>query len=89
MINIIKADYVEDRVIRLVFSDNSFGDYDLKPLIDKNTIMVRPFVNEVFFKSFFIELGALCWRNGFELSPESLHQKLSEQNKLQPMQKVA
>lgn len=37
----------------------------------------------------FIELGALCWRNGLELSPTALHYELQNRNKLARMQQVA
>jgi hypothetical protein len=44
--------------------------------------MVRPLKDPAFFADFFLELGALCWRNGFELSGASLHRKLSERGEL-------
>jgi hypothetical protein len=31
-----------------------------------------------FFSRYFIELGALAWPNGFDLSAESLHRRLQE-----------
>ena len=33
MIKIIRAQYVKQKILRLYFSDNSYGDYDLQPLI--------------------------------------------------------
>lgn len=89
MIKIIKAVYIEKKMIRLWFSDQSYGDYDLKPLIDRQTEMVVPLQNENYFSQFFLELGALCWKNGLELSPGSLHKKLQEQGKLRTGQKAA
>ena len=35
MINIIQANYLEARIIRLIFSDGFYGDYNLQPLIDR------------------------------------------------------
>lgn len=82
MIKIIKAEYIEKRVLRLCFSDNSYGVYDLQPLIDRNTELTRPLNEDAYFKSFFLELGALCWRNGLELSAGSIHRKLAESQQL-------
>jgi hypothetical protein len=33
MIKIIRAQYVQQKILRLYFSDNSYGDYDLQALI--------------------------------------------------------
>lgn len=79
MIKILKADYLRERILRLYFSDNSYGDYDLQPLIDRQTELVIPLQDETYFKQFYLELGALCWRNGLELSPGNIHKKLTTQ----------
>jgi hypothetical protein len=82
MIKIRRAEAVRDRVVRLEFSDGSTGDYDLAELLGRDTELVRPLKDSAFFADFFLELGALCWRNGFELSGTSLHRKLSERGEL-------
>ncbi len=89
MIKIVKAEYLEHKIIRLWFSDQTVGDYDLQPLLDKQTELVTPLQDEVYFKQFFLELGALCWKNGLELSPGNIHFKLREQGKLQSDLKAA
>lgn len=89
MIKIIQAQYLEQRVFRLYFSDNSYGDYDLQPLIDRKTELTIPLEDVEYFKQFFLELGALCWRNGLELSPSSIHRKLAEQQLLRYESKAA
>lgn len=89
MIKITQAHYLKDRVLRLHFSDNAYGDYDLQPLIDRQTELVIPLNDESYFKQFFLELGALCWRNGLELSPSNIHRKLAEQQLLHYENKVA
>ena len=83
MIKILRAETVADHIVRLEFSDGSVGDCDLAELIERNTEMVRPLTDPEFFADFFLELGALCWRNGFELSGSSLHRKLAERGALQ------
>lgn len=89
MIKIIQAQYVQQKILRLHFSDNSWGDYDLQPLIDRQTELVIPLEDEHYFKQFFLELGALCWRNGLELSPGNIYRKLEEQQQLHHKPKVA
>lgn len=78
MIKIVRAQVVRDAVVHLQFSDGTEGDYDLTDLIARNTIMVRPLRDHDYFRRCFLELGALCWPNGFELSAPSLHRKLQE-----------
>ncbi|MFA5922648.1 MAG: hypothetical protein WC856_15390 [Methylococcaceae bacterium] len=89
MIKIIKAQYMQQRILRLYFSDNSFGDYDLQPLIDRQTELVMALNDDLYFKQFFLELGALCWPNGLEFSPGNIHRKLAEQHKLHYETRVA
>ena len=89
MIKIIRAQYMQQKILRLYFSDNSYGDYDLQPLIARQTELVIPLNDEQHFKQFFLGLGALCWRNRLELSPGNIHRKLEEQQKLHYESKVA
>jgi hypothetical protein len=89
MIKIIRAQYIQQKILRLYFSDNSWGDYDLQAVCDRQTELVIPLNDEQYFKQFFLELGALCWRNGLELSPSNIHKKLEEQQKLHYESKVA
>ena len=89
MIKIVKADLLRDRLVRLEFSDGTMGDYDLQPLIARGTEVVTPLESDVFFQQFFLELGALCWPNGFELSGGGIQQRLREQGKLRPLDRVA
>ncbi len=89
MIKIIQAKHLKQKILRLYFSDNSWGDYDLQPLIDRQTELVIPLNDEEYLKQFFLELGALCWRNGLELSPGNIHKKLAEQQQLHDATKVA
>jgi hypothetical protein len=89
MIKIVQADFVQDKVIRLAFSDGTGGDYDLAPLIARETEMVKPMEDAAFFQRFFLELGALCWPNGFELSGGGIQRRLREQGRLQSIDQVA
>ena len=89
MIKILKADYLHDKVIRLEFSDGTQGDYDLQPLIEQGTEMVAPLANDAFFRQFFLELGALCWPNGFDLSARGIQHRMKERNKLKSIGEAA
>jgi hypothetical protein len=42
MIKIIRAQYSQQKVLRLYFSDNSWGDYDLQVVCDRQTELVIP-----------------------------------------------
>jgi hypothetical protein len=83
MIKIIKATYIEEYSIKLEFSDNTFSAFDFSYLLTKNTSLTNPLRDRDYFKEFFLELGALCWKNGLQLSPSSLYQKAKESGKLQ------
>jgi hypothetical protein len=89
MIKIIRAEHIRQKILRLYFSDNSWGDYDLRPLIERQTELTLPLNDDSYFQQFFLELGALCWRNGLELSPRSIHRKLEERQQLNFGTKVA
>lgn len=78
MINIVKIKYVDKYNLELHFSDNSFGVIDFSYLISKNTSLTNPLKDIEYFKNNFIDFGALCWKNGLELSAESLYEKLIE-----------
>jgi hypothetical protein len=82
MIKILRATPLDGYKIRLEFSDGSSGEYDLAELIARDTEMVRPLADRDYFAACFLELGALCWRNGFELSAPGLHRKLAERGQL-------
>lgn len=89
MIKIIRAKHISQKILRLCFSDNSWGDYDLQPLIDRQTELVLPLNDDAYFQQFFLELGALWWRNGLELSPVSIHKKLEKSQQLHYETEVA
>ncbi len=89
MIKIIKAEHIGGKVIRLQFCDQSWGEYDFQPLIERQTELIIPLQDANYFAGFFLELGALCWKNGLEFSAGSLKNKLYEQGKLHTHQKAA
>ena len=89
MIKIIKAETIGQTQLRLTFSDSTQGDYDFAPLLAKETVLTQPLKNPEAFNTYFIELGALCWKNGLEFSPAALHQELQSAGKLTRVQQAA
>lgn len=78
MIKLVAAEFESDHEIRLRFSDGSNGTLDFAPFLAANTEMTAPLRDPDFFRRFFLELGALAWPNGFDLSAESLQRRLDE-----------
>lgn len=68
--------------ILLRFSDGTSGTFDFTPFIEAGTVMTEPLRDPLFFKRCFIELGALAWPNGFDMSAGSLHQRLRDGRKI-------
>ncbi len=89
MIKITKAEYLHDKTIQIHFSDGSWGDYNLQPLIDKKSTLTKEIESQADFQKFYIEMGALSWRNGLELSPSSIHHKLEQQKQLHHNKMIA
>jgi len=89
MIKIVKAEHIDQYRIRLVFSDGKQGEYDLSPILAKQTELTLPLKTPENFKAFFLEMGALCWKNGLELSPSSIYLELQSAGKLISAQQAA
>ncbi|MGE5785616.1 MAG: DUF2442 domain-containing protein [Myxococcales bacterium] len=89
MIKIVKATYVRDRVVALSFSDGAVGEYDFGRLHERRTSLTQSWDNLEYFRLFFIELGAIGWPNGLELSPQALHRTLADGGLLRYPQRVA
>ena len=82
MIKIVAAEVINDHEIRLRFSDDSVGTCDFSPFLAANTAMTEPLRDPAFFRQAFIEVGALAWPNGFDLSAESLQRRLDDDGRL-------
>lgn len=83
MIKLTSIEASKDRCLLLRFSDGAQGILDFTPFIDAGTVMTEPLREPAYFAKAFIELGALAWPNGFELSAESLYRRLGEKGALQ------
>jgi hypothetical protein len=76
MIKLKAVESKGDYRLLLRFSDGTVGVFDFTPFIEAATEMTVPLRDPRFFSQYFIELGALAWPNGFDLSAESLHRRL-------------
>lgn len=82
MIKLTRIEPHDDYTIQLYFSDDSSGEYDFSDYVNAATPMTKPLQDVGFFKRCFVEMGALTWPNGFDLSPAALHERLKQANKL-------
>jgi uncharacterized protein DUF2442 len=78
LIKITRVEHLRDRILRLTFNDGTVGDYDLNAVIDRDAPMVEPLKDPAYFARVFLEMGALAWPNGLELSPSAIHRRLAE-----------
>ena len=78
MIKLKAVESKGDYRLLLRFSDGTAGVYDFAPFVEAATEMTVPLADPAFFARYFIELGALAWPNGFDLSAESLRRRLEE-----------
>ncbi len=75
MIKITRATHRGDCRIKLEVSTGEIGQVNLSDLVQRSGSMVAPLRSPATFAGFFLELGALAWSNGFELSPEALYRR--------------
>lgn len=78
MIKLKAVESKGDYRLLLRFSDGTAGICDFAQFIESNTEMTAPLRDPQVFAKYYIELGALAWPNGFDLSAESLHRRLQE-----------
>jgi hypothetical protein len=83
MIKLVAIEPKSASSLLLRFSDGAWGEFDFAPFIVADTEMTAPLADPAFFRRAFIELGALAWPNGFDLSAESLYRRLEQVGGLQ------
>ncbi len=89
MIKLISVEPKEGYELLLRFSDGASGTFDFTPFVNAGTEMTEPLRDHDYFRSCFIELGALAWPNGFDMSAASLHRRLREEGKLRQNTRAA
>jgi len=70
-IRVTAAEYVRGFFIRLTFSDGSSKVVDFARWLHGDVF--RPLADKRQFKRFFIAGGTVCWPNGADIAPETLH----------------
>ena len=82
MISLIKVESQSAYCLKLYFSDNSWGLIDFSYLVEAQSSLTKPLTSLDYFQACFIDFGALCWKNGLELSAESLYLKCKDNGTL-------
>lgn len=68
--------------LRVRFSDGSEGEHDFTAMTHEPGSMLEPLRDEAYFARVFLELGALTWPNGFDISPEWLRREMAAAGEL-------
>lgn len=66
------------------FSDGMAGVWDYSYVKQRPGPMAAPLHDEVYIARGFLEAGAPTWPNGWDVSPEALHETLSASGALKP-----
>jgi len=77
--NIVKADYIEDYKLSLLFKDGKTGIIDLSDYISVGEIYkdIRTFGE---FSRFKLEFGTIVWKDGdIDIAPETLYEKATSE----------
>lgn len=78
MLSIIKAKYLTDYQIEVIFDDGLKGIIDLKSFVfDKSCGVFKRLQNQEQFKKISIENDTVAWGKDLDLAPEFLHQLLT------------
>ena len=86
MTKITRASHVEGYKLELEFSDGTVGEYDLADVVNRESSLTHALRDADYFRSYYLELGALCWPNGFELRGGAIHRRLADAGLLRPRQ---
>lgn len=78
MIKLLSAEYTENGLIALEFSDGNKGVFNLPLYLgDRTGSLLLPLADDDYARRCFIDAGALCWPNGLALSADRLRQLVS------------
>jgi Protein of unknown function (DUF2442) len=69
VIKILSCESASDFILEIKFSNGEAGHFAGQAyLADRVGSLLEPLREKAYFKQAFIDAGALCWPNGFELS---------------------
>ena len=74
MIKVLNVRYVGEFSLALRFSDGKEGIFNGLELLKRKGPLLDSLRHEDFFRRAFIDMGAVCWPNGLELSPARLYE---------------
>lgn len=72
--HVVKAKYVKDYEIELLFNDGKKGVVDLKNELWGEVF--EPLKDIEYFRNFELKLNTISWKNGADIAPEFLYEKL-------------
>lgn len=71
MIKVLEINPLTGLVLEISFSNGETAHFDGAAYLSSRTgSLLEPLRNSAFFKSCFVDAGAVCWPNGLELSGE-------------------
>lgn len=74
LLNVVKAEYISDYKISLVFNDGAVKSVDLRQTIfNDHRKIFEPLKDINYFKNFRINLNTITWENEADFSPEYLY----------------
>jgi hypothetical protein len=68
-----KARYVSGYTLELEFSDGMKAEVDFSEWIEKYPFFA-PLKDIEYFKNFSLDTWTVCWENGADIAPETLHE---------------
>ncbi len=68
--------------LQIAFADGAEGVNDLSWIFDTPGPMNEPLRDPVYFARVFLEVGALVWPNGYDLSPWNIRERMVDNGEL-------
>lgn len=83
MTKVARFEVLDDRSIRLVFSDGTGGVYDFSRYFGHESPLTTALRDPAYFRNVYVDEGALAWPNGLDFSGWKLQRDLDEAGRLE------